>query len=244
MKIYTILFALILLVTIPASIFAGDYAELDYIGVSKDGKYLAFEQYGVQDGSGFAYSNIYFINVAENKYAESPIQTLIENDSLTVDAVRAKSMKSAAAKLKKLRIIRGNTGKMVVARMLTDSVYNFDTYKDGGKTQTINFKGEVGSMYALGDYQLRLETFEVKDQKDYVDLPVYMLGLMLEDKTGDTKITLQKDSSLPKARGLPVGYAVQFIYLYDDKIITFLNVYTTGFEGPDMRYMVVTGKYK
>ena len=64
-----ILFAFVLLITLAVGIHAGDYAELNYIGVSKDGKHLAFEEYGTQDGSGYPYSNIYFIDVDKNVYA-------------------------------------------------------------------------------------------------------------------------------------------------------------------------------
>lgn len=52
MKIYTILFALFLFILIPVNAFVGDYAEMNFIGVSQDGKYMAFEEYGTQDGSG------------------------------------------------------------------------------------------------------------------------------------------------------------------------------------------------
>src|SRR5690606_36811639 len=40
--------------------FAGDTASLDVLGYSPDGKVFAFEEYGIADGSGFPYSNIYF----------------------------------------------------------------------------------------------------------------------------------------------------------------------------------------
>jgi hypothetical protein len=36
---------------------AGDAAKLDILGFSKDGGVFAFEEYGVQDGSGFPYAN-------------------------------------------------------------------------------------------------------------------------------------------------------------------------------------------
>ena len=62
---------------------AGDFANLNFIGFSKDGRYLAFEEYGIQDGSGWAYSNFYFVDVAKNVYAAPSITIRIENDYAT-----------------------------------------------------------------------------------------------------------------------------------------------------------------
>ena len=43
----------------PLPALAGDAALADFIGFSEDGQTFAFEEYGIQDGSGFAYSTIY-----------------------------------------------------------------------------------------------------------------------------------------------------------------------------------------
>ena len=69
---------------------AGDYANLNFIGFSKDGRYLAFEEYGIQDGSGWAYSKFYFVDVAKNAYAAPSISTWIKNDYATERQARSK----------------------------------------------------------------------------------------------------------------------------------------------------------
>lgn len=48
---------------------AGDFANRDIIGFSADGSRFAFEEYGQQDGSGFAYSNIYI----RDRYRDRPL---------------------------------------------------------------------------------------------------------------------------------------------------------------------------
>ena len=55
---------LALLLAAPA--VAGDRALADFIGFSEDGRYFAFEEYGVQDGSGFPYSTIYVIDLTDD----------------------------------------------------------------------------------------------------------------------------------------------------------------------------------
>lgn len=45
-----------------ASAWAGDFSTFQSLGFSPDGKVYAFEEFGIQDGSGFPYSNVYFID--------------------------------------------------------------------------------------------------------------------------------------------------------------------------------------
>src|SRR5687767_594253 len=122
-----ILAALVLLFAV-ASADAGDFATLNFIGFSKDGKYLAFEEYGVQDGSGFPYSSIYFVDVAKNSYAAPPVNISIENEAMSESQARTRARTRAAATLRRLRIVDRNTGTLLVSRQLTDvSVHNYVT---------------------------------------------------------------------------------------------------------------------
>jgi predicted secreted protein len=79
---------------------------------------------------------------------------------------------------------------------------------------------------------------------DIYDQPIYKLGLSLKDQLKDKSIALQRDMTLPASRGCPIHYAIQHVYIYQNNIAVFINSYTTGFEGPDMRYLGITGKYK
>jgi fructose-bisphosphate aldolase class II len=47
----------------------GDRALIDLIGYSHDLRYLAFEEYGVSDGIGVAYSNIYIVDLSNGAFA-------------------------------------------------------------------------------------------------------------------------------------------------------------------------------
>ena len=235
--------AAILLLFMCSTASAGDYATLNFIGFSQNGRYLAFEEYGVQDGSGFPYSNIYFVDVDKNVFAAPTIKISIDRETATEKMARLRAKTAAAAALRRYRIVPGNTGSLVVARLLTDvAVYNNKADSD---TQTINFAEIVGSMYRQGDYDLVLKPSEVKIKEcEYVDYPIYKLEVLLKDKATDTTTVLQKDASLPVSRACPMSYAVQYIYLYNDRIAVFLNTYHMGFEGPDMRYLAITGKFK
>ena len=244
-KLYSILISFLILAFLPKGAFAGDYASLNFIGFSNDGKYLAFEEYGWQDGSGFPYSNYFFVDVAKNVFAAPPVRKLIEKENVTENSIRSAAKKAAAANLKKFKIVQGNVGKLVVARLLTD----LDAFKlaPGGevKDQTVRFTDEISSNYFENEFELSLKTSEVKIKEcEYNYEPVLKFELMLKNLRSDLASTLQNDKSLPASRNCPHTYSIQNVYLYQNKIAVFMNVYTMGFEGPDMRYMVVSGEYR
>ncbi|HVF31349.1 MAG TPA: DUF2259 domain-containing protein [Pyrinomonadaceae bacterium] len=229
------------------SIQAGDFATLNFIGFSKNGRYLAFEEYGTHDGSGFPYSNIYFVDVVKNAYAATPVRVRLESETATERLARSRAKLGSTAALKKFGIVAGNYGTLVVSRVLTDVSGNHFLSKDPGDDQTINFAEIIGSMYRRGNYDLKLKSIVTKTKEcAYTadDYKVYMLDLSIYDREQQKTIALQKDASLPSARGCPVNYAIQHVYLHEDHVAVFLNTYHMGFEGPDMRYMVVTGRIK
>jgi predicted secreted protein len=235
----------------PSFVFAGDYAQLNFIGFSADGKFLAFEEFGSHDGSGYPYSNIYFVDVAKNSYAAAPIRQEVDDKNIDDDAIpeekviRAKAKKAAAPILKRLKIVAGNTGNLVVARLLTDFGANKSSSGDEKKNQTIEFTDEVVTNVYLNIFELSLKTSEVKIKEcDYNSEPVLKFELSLSDRNLESTKILQKDLTLPRSRNCPYTYSIQNVYLYGDKIAVFINVYSVGFEGPDMRYMVVSGKYE
>src|SRR5262245_14111400 len=89
--------------TAPAA--AGDFALADFIGFSADDRYFAFEEYGVADASGSAYSTIYVIDLAEDRWAPgSPFHDEGIEDSQTLAETRAKAMALAKPKLAELAI--------------------------------------------------------------------------------------------------------------------------------------------
>lgn len=236
--------ALFVFLLLGADVRAGDYAKLNFLGFSKDGKYLAFEQYGVQDGSGFPYSTFYVVNVETNSYAAGPFESKLKSENAKQQSARTSARLAAASSLKKFGIVEGNTGSLVISRLLTDlSVRKSD---DGeSKSSKINFAEWVDSMYTEGDYDLTLDLVEEKTKAcEHEELPVYKIALTLKDNKAERTTVLQKDAALPLSRGCPTRYEMQYVYLYKDNIAVFLNYYNTGFEGPDLRYIVTTGKYK
>lgn len=234
-KTYLLLTVITLFVLTPANLLAGDYSTLNFVGFSKDGKYLAFEEYGTQDGSGFPYSDFYFVDVKKNSYVGKPYSLMVESEWATEAATRKKARLAVAKRLRALEIVPGNTGKHTVSRLITDLA----------ETDALKFAEEIGSFWHKGDYTLTLKKTEIKTKDcEVFEMPNYIFDLTLKDNEGDKIFTLQKDETLPKSRGCAMDYRVQEIFMYEGRIAVFISVFMPGFEGQDMRFMVVTGELK
>lgn len=243
MKSFFCVSTIVLLLALASVAFAGDYASLNLIGFSADGRYFAYEEYGTQDGSGFPYSNIYFVETAKNKFAGSAIKVLIKTENATEAAARDGSSLRAALMMKNFAIVKGNRGQLVLSHLINDLTWDKDVMD--GSTETVRFAEVLSSAYRSGYYELTLKknATETKNCKVY-ELDNYLVELSLKDIEANTSRTLQKDSSLPDSRMCPIGYRIQDVYLYKGNIAVFLNMFQPGFEGPDLRYLSVSGPIK
>ena len=224
-----------------SSLFAGDAAELDFIGFSDDGNYLAFEQYGFMDGSGFPYSEIIMVNVPENSFAYSAVTHYGEDEEMTLSVLRDNAMFDAQSKIDALGIISGNTGDHVICHPTSD----IDA--DPKYVRFYERSGGVPGLSGFREYGLTLNELEVATGDDVYGFgPPKMLELVLSTPGTDDIIVLQRDTKLPKRRSSVLSYRISDVYIYhyadQQYIAVFINYSMPGFEGPDMRFMVVTGK--
>ena len=248
-KICLLLTIVCVLVLAPAKASAGDYANLKFIGFSRDGKYLAFTQYGTGDASGYPFASVYLVDVEQNKFVSKPFEISIENEKSTEEAAIRKAEALAARKMRALKIERGNTGTLVLAHLMTDWTYEEWRSRGEDDEQIIKFNDYLNpnSPNNYEYYQLTLKPVPVKTGcSDYYTH--YMMELTLDhinqgEKDMEAQI-LQKDAALPASRGCPQGYRIESVYSYKGKIAVFINVFTQGWEGPDMRYMIVTGNWQ
>lgn len=96
------------------------------------------------------------------------------------------------------------------------------------------------------ELDLNYTSTKLKCQKypgDSDEAPGIELTVKPDINHGDFPIQiLQKDLNIPAIRQCPSAYFIEQVWFYDGKIAVFLNYYKQGFEGDDMRYMVVTGE--
>ena len=271
----------ILVLAFSSAAFGEYYAHIKFIGFSLDGRYLAYEETGTESVLMHDMTT-YYVDTAKNSFAR-PYTILLgvegRNGHPDFRHGEVTYKRSVAAKLRKLRIERGNTGQFVVAHLLNDLTFinpvehTASFFEDGYSKPPVKktmpnyaggfYRGETTeiekaifndfiNMYspAVGDAPNTDEFFELTlipsraKATASCDEP-YKFELTLKDNTArvPTKLqVLQKDPDvLPDSRTCAVGYRIEQVYIYNDRIAVFLNVFSKGYESPDMQYMIVTG---
>jgi len=221
-----------------APAIAGDRANLNILGYSEDGRYFAFEEYGVFDGSGGNYSHIYIVDLPADKWTYGSPFTVEEGGDTEgpppLAQTRAKALAKAQEKLKPLKI---STSVEILA-LLGDGVPDAD-----GKSMVL--ANTVCCAPGATDDRhmtLTLKTFPAKLNEDYCT-DMASVGYSLSFNDGATTTVLHKDdATLPKSRGCTLDYrlyAVVAPFEGDGEWVAFISSYPFGFEGPDRRFLVV-----
>jgi len=236
-RILTVFLAL--LIAVPAA-WAGDYAYRDIFGFSPDGKYFAFEEYGVQDGSGFPYSNIFVIDTATDDWAEgTPIRRRIDDEATPLSKARSEARAKADPVLKKLKI--EPRGLLVVSNPATE--LSADPYH-------VRFR--LNDFFNMTEraWTLRLTLITVPEPAATCENlgPVKGLKLALTNPEGETNVIAQ-DKSVPESRFCPRDYAISDVVAFtpeggETTIAVLLSLFRQGFEGPDRRFIAVTTRVK
>ena len=223
-----------LLAGFAAPALGGDRALIDYIGYSADGRYFAFEEYGVQDGSGFPYSTIYVIDLPADRWVGgSPFRARLEGDTDTVGEVRTAARDLADGTLAELRI---DVGAFPIA-------VNGDGEPDAAAYGLRFGTPGYGLDGVQDEHLLTLETFPMQPGMDcaIIDNEVFGFSLGLDGEE------LYRDSgTLPRSRGCAMDYRLHAVVQAPDWLfgepaqrVAIIAVYPFGFEGPDRRFMAV-----
>jgi predicted secreted protein len=242
-----------------ADVRAGDGSAVQPLGFSADGRYFAFEQYGEQDGSGTLHSTISAVEtIGDHPVKGMPVTAIMDPDNPALGKeprdkqladIRAKAAADAAAILTQLGI--AEAGHMVAsvresrARSILPPEHVRTAMKAAIATVTLP-ADRFGP-----DTRLVLREFDVALPrcKDIVagEHP-NGFGLTLERKSRPT-IHLSRDQTIPVSRGCPDHYGIAEAHalpLADGShaLAVFVQYFYTAFEGPDRRFIVVTGRVR
>jgi predicted secreted protein len=202
---------------------AGDGANLEFYGFSKDGRYAAFEQFGTQDGSGFSYSQIAIVDVAKNEFvAES--RASLQYEQASEQQARAQARQRIKTSLTRFKIVNGNQGEFI-------GIVPFRPM----------FSGQYSSfLYLNRTYQLELEQTRLKARAECEDNAPTLLELRLT-APNRTRV-LQKDVRLPEWRTCALNYEMRSAHRFGNSLAVMIAVNLPSYEGDDIRWMMVTTK--
>lgn len=218
--------------TLPAS--AGDFAERRLIGFSADGARFAFEEFGIQDGSGFPYANIFVVDTTKDDWIPgTPVRVRLDDEEQGIAPARRAAAEKAAPYLDGI----DQPGTLLASNPITES--GRDPYK-------IAFKRHPALQLDGPDLTLELETLPLKAPgNDDPDYETHGFRLVLKTEAGTT--VLHEDMALPASRGTALDYRINDVVILQPfgrpaTLVVLVMVLTRGFEGPDGRYLAVTAQ--
>lgn len=222
------------------AVHAGDTAELNILGFSADGGIFAFEEFGVQDGSGFPYANRFYIDVANDSFvAGSPIRVRIDDESATVDAAREQARTEGEIIVADAELAR-NRGVTAGFNPVTE--LSADPHR-----LSVNPRPVFPPIDAPVEF--RIEEIHLGQPENCHDMGKAMGYRLIRTglAPGESAVVLHDDASIPASRRCPLGYhlgAVQTFFPQGGEPVfaVLIAVRSVGFEGPDHRWIAVPGK--
>jgi predicted secreted protein len=207
---------------------AGDAASLNVIGFSPDGKVFAFEQYGVEDGSGFPYAEIVMVDTEKDAWLPgTPIRKRVDTDGASLEEARKAVADEARPLLSKWRV--GEPGETLFS--------DPDAANPDGLQRV-----KISQGFPMN---LILEERPVASPEcaKFTDRPVK--AFTLTEKTfRSSPNVVHRDDSVPASRGCPLAYAVTRLIVHGGGgkpvYAALIRMEKHGFEGPDSRYLAVT----
>jgi predicted secreted protein len=221
-----------MLATAPA--VAGDRALIEFLGYSADGRYFAFEEFGVQDGSGFPYSTVYIIDLPADAWVSgSPYRARIDDDGADVADVREQAMDLAEDKLDAL-------GISVPAHAI--AVLGDGEVIDDGHRLVFGTPG-FGLETIQSEHELTLDVVPLGSNMDCSIIDGEVLGFTL---SLDGKEIHADEGPLPASRGCAMGYRIyavvrpaEWFFGATPRSVAIISNFPFGFEGPDRRFLAV-----
>ena len=236
-----VIMLLLALAFVPGRAQAAFAAHTEVLGFSADGKWFVFEEYGVQDGSGMPFSRIFVIDVENNAWrAGTPFVERPNGESASYPAlpeIRRRVHAKARPTLAKIKPLPMN-GFLMLRRMVSD-------------LDAVPHQARFRRWYTSGPaYALTLT------ERDAAAAPCGMASqrpkiFALRVKSDDgAETVLQNDTALPRSRGCALSYAINGVWMWfanenrrgRANIVVLLHILAAGFEGPDVRYIAVSGK--
>lgn len=216
---------------------AGDFATREIIGFSKDGSKFAFEEYGVQDGSGFAYSNIYIIDTKTDSWTSgSPWRVQINDENVSLSSARSKN-----------RNLAFNAIKDITEKGFVAATNRYTEIPSDPTTLRANPRSFIPSSSNPVEYKLKNYRTKANADCSWIDEVWGFKLTQIINGNGSTKSkTLHNDGpSIPKSRGCPLSYSFADLVTYypisgTPVAAILLLKRSYGFEGPDGRFMAVT----
>jgi predicted secreted protein len=221
-----------------SSASAGDIASMLPIGFSSDGQSFAYEEYGVQDGSGSPYANIFVLDLSKDTYLPgTPFRVRLEGDDATVAKARWQVRNSADVLIESLEFVN-HPGELLALHPVTDVDQN--PYKIRYRSTTV--------LPPLGEPNTLLleEVPEPPDPRcEGIAERTASFRLRFTERDGKpANDVVHEDNHIPASRRCVSGYRLAGVISGTTPTgaeieVAMVLVLSAGFEGQDGRWIAV-----
>ncbi|OHV81225.1 hypothetical protein LCM4573_22540 [Rhizobium sp. LCM 4573] len=233
-------------IAITAALIAGsapaaDIASFQPIGFSADGKVFAFEEFGIQDGSGFPYSNIYVLDLEKDNYLPgTPYRVRLDDEKATLAEARRQARDKAEG-LVANHGLADHPGEILAFNPITE----IDTNPHRLRYRDYAVIPPVGEPDTL-----TLEEIPQAPDDRCSGMVEKMAGFRLRITEEDGKpadLLIHEDQRVPASRGCATGYRLAGVMggAATDRSpfkVALVMVLSLGFEGSDGRWIAVPVK--
>lgn len=242
MRAFPSLFAACGLAAMLAPTDAAELADHRVLGFTPNGDTFAFEEFGVQDGSGFPFSNIYVIDTTTDSWVPgSPFRVLVEDETVPLSQARHQARQAAAPLLGKIAL---EDRALVLASSPLGEFEADPVSLTFGVPLPSNALAEP-----MAKYRARLEIFHADtpgvDCAGMIGEPANGFRLLIENLDTGTVATLHEDQTIPSSRGCPITYRLSEVVVADswpvETAVVLVSVIGLGFEGAGRRFLGVAG---
>jgi predicted secreted protein len=234
--------AFFLMVGSSQQVRATEESEWAFLGFSAEGDYAAVELFGVHDDGASPFSLIRIIDIKANRFAEAPIWTCIgpgceepKNASPTTKEARTRNRQKARDALARFRIDANVQGERTKLSAKQRTSANQASGAAGMAQETAQFR------WMNTEWTLVLQEVPAPKGADGGHGTPRMLDLRLQ-RNGN-ELTLQKDRSIPKSRGVGIyAYELDTVLTYRSSLLVVVRHMQAGHEGPDTSQMFITAE--
>ncbi len=221
------------------SAHAGNVSELNILGFSADGSIFAFEEYGIQDGSGFPYANRFYVDVETDTFVPgTPIRIAVQSEDASLRDAREQARAPAQSIVSDAEL-EANSGHTAGANAITE--LSADPFR-----LAVNPRPVIPAVDRSIEFRLEEFTLDARGCENLGPTMGFRL-LRIDLAEGAQMKLLTEDTSIPRSRNCPTGYrlgAVQTIFpdAGQPSFAVLIAVESVGFEGPDYHWIAVTGR--
>ncbi len=235
-RVFTAAFAVLVLAAFPLAARAADVAQRRIIGFSPDGRYFAFLQFGIQDGSGAPYGDVFVIDLERDAYVKgTPLRARSGEEPEPLERTLAALKRRAAPLLARLGI--SLPGAILASRAPT---------QEGAENPQIAFHAHYNLRRPEHLVRYRIAATGPLAAAAPCPNPTDMAaGLRLEASWGGAPWgPVYQDRRVPRSRGCPQRYEIADVLAGPDMDnplwhVVLVRYYRPGFEGLDGRYLAV-----